>query len=290
MEQRASQIGQMQSDFTKMTQYATELQMYGGLKEIETTSSEAAKYIESLESGNHFDEKNLEVFISSDFKSILEDVESFGDININTTFSTLRLKTGRKHQPQHLVPSTDGGTANKTVLLDIEKNDIIQTFKLSHFCNGVAIDNNLVVISCVDESTLVNRNEYCRTILKSVKAYRMALLNGYIYGTNSFQNNVCCFKSTGELLWTFMHPDIASPHGITLDMKGFVYICSYRDHSIVVVSPDGKTSKTILSEADGIKHPKAIDIDRETGIMLVSCEASDDSNDKVYDTALVFKI
>lgn len=108
MEQIGSQIGQMQSDFLKMTQYATELQMYFGLKEIETKTSEAAKYIESLDSGDHFNEKNLEVKISSDLQSILENVESFGDIDINTTFSTLRLKSGRKDQAQHLVPNIHG--------------------------------------------------------------------------------------------------------------------------------------------------------------------------------------
>ncbi|CAG2225730.1 unnamed protein product [Mytilus edulis] len=117
LEKRASQIGKMQGDFLKMTQYATELQMYFGLKEIETTTSEAAKYIETLESGNHFDDKNLEINISSHLRSILENVESFGDININTTVSTLRLKTGRKDQAQHLISNIPGIEQIKPTLL-----------------------------------------------------------------------------------------------------------------------------------------------------------------------------
>ncbi|CAG2232743.1 unnamed protein product [Mytilus edulis] len=45
---QANQMSQLQSEFSKMTIYATELQMYVGLREIEKTTSEAAKYLEDL--------------------------------------------------------------------------------------------------------------------------------------------------------------------------------------------------------------------------------------------------
>ncbi|CAG2254036.1 TIF1G [Mytilus edulis] len=47
MEHQASRINQMQNQFTKMTQYATELQMYICLREI---ASQATKYFEDFES------------------------------------------------------------------------------------------------------------------------------------------------------------------------------------------------------------------------------------------------
>ncbi|VDI52464.1 Hypothetical predicted protein [Mytilus galloprovincialis] len=102
MEHQASRINQMQSQFTKMTQYATELQMYIGVREI---ASQATKYFEDFASA---EEKNLEVNISSALQSIFQNVKSFGDININTTASTLQIKTGRKDQAQHLVPKVPG--------------------------------------------------------------------------------------------------------------------------------------------------------------------------------------
>ncbi|CAC5374073.1 unnamed protein product [Mytilus coruscus] len=73
-----------------MTRDATELQMYVDLREIQKTSSQAAKYIENLESKNNFDEKNLEVIICSSLN--------------HTSQSTLRLKAGSKNQAQFLVP------------------------------------------------------------------------------------------------------------------------------------------------------------------------------------------
>ncbi|VDI16261.1 Hypothetical predicted protein [Mytilus galloprovincialis] len=102
---QANHISQLQSEFSKMTQYATGLQMYAGLREIEKTTSEAAKYLEDLKSGGRLDEVNLELNISTKLQSILKDVKSFGDINISSHPFTLQLKAGRKDQAQYLVPT-----------------------------------------------------------------------------------------------------------------------------------------------------------------------------------------
>ncbi|CAG2218122.1 unnamed protein product [Mytilus edulis] len=102
---QANQMSQLQSEFSKM-QYATKLQTYVGLREIEKTTSEAAKHLEDLKSGGQLDEVNLELTISSELQSILKDVKSFGDININTSPFTLQLKAVRKDQAQYLVHAT----------------------------------------------------------------------------------------------------------------------------------------------------------------------------------------
>ncbi|XP_063426841.1 uncharacterized protein LOC134710416 [Mytilus trossulus] len=369
MEQQASQIDQMQNQFTKMTQYATELQMYIGLREIEKTTTQGAKYLEDLENGDHVSEKNLEVNISSALQSILQDIKSFGDININTTSSTLRLKTSRKDQAQHLVPnvpvieqikpslltrltstidmklniwaclilpdgesitldrnkkqlllfSKDGifirkvisftkhpwgacfvrnytvavtlRSANQIALVDVKKDRIIQTIKLSHDCFGVASDGKTLVISSGgSQCTTVNLNDMSHTILEGMGLGSIALFQRNIYGINYHENKVCCYKITGEPLWTYQNPDIATPRGLSLDKNGFVYIASNGNNSIMVVSPDGKTCKKILSEADGIKDPWQIDINRETGMMIVSSRMSDNDSVTDYETAFVYTI
>ncbi|XP_063418737.1 uncharacterized protein LOC134701517 [Mytilus trossulus] len=372
-----NQINQLQSDFSKMTQYATELQMYVGLREIEKTTSEAAKYIDELKSGDNFEEKNLEVTISSDLQSILREVKSFGDIHVNTSQSNLQIKTGRKDQAQNLVPTfptigdikltmlrtltfpenmkltsapalrilpdgkylilnhdslfesdalllfgIDGiferkvftfteypycvcyvrnntvaatfGYTNKTVLVDVETKKVIQTIKVSHECGRVASDSKILVINSAEKITIVNLNDMSQTIVKGVGATHISLFGGNIYGTLFMENKVCCYKITGELLWTFQHQDIVGPEGIALDKYGFLYLASRKNNRIVVVSPDGKTCKTILSEADGINFPVSIDINRETGMMIVSRKVKKTSAKKVdsgdhYHTAIIYK-
>ncbi|XP_063442158.1 uncharacterized protein LOC134722468 [Mytilus trossulus] len=385
----ANRISQMQNEFSDMTQYATELQMYVGLREIEKTTSEAAKYIKDLKSGDQLDEVDLELTISSELNSILEDVKSFGDININTSPSTLQVKAGRNDQAQYVVPTIatmqqikpsllrqltipqdmksmkslkiyacrilpDGkylildshkaesnlllfsnagifmrqvvkfrgrsydscfvrnntvavalGIQNQTVLVDVKKNNIFKSIKLSQNCNSVASNGQVLVVSNNDTSTIVNLNDMSHRILGGVVGECVALFKGNIYASIYDDNKVCCYTHTGEALWTFMHDDIMSPQGLTLDKNGFVYVVS-SNKRVVVVSPDAKTCKTILSEADGIRNPWALDINRETRIMIVSTQIShdddddsddsddsdisDDSKTKSYQTAFVYKI
>ncbi|XP_071162050.1 uncharacterized protein [Mytilus edulis] len=369
MEQRASQINQMQSQFSETTQYTTELQRFIGLREIEKITSQTTKYIDDLESGDHFIEKNLEVNLSSALQSILQDVNSFGIININTTTSTLKMKAGRKDQAQNLIPKVPGveqikpslltrltiskdiksldiyaclilpdgksiildsnkkqlllfrndgifirkvvtftgyphdgclvmnnrvavalGLENQTVLVDVNRSKIIQSIKLSHECFGVASDGKTLVVSSGGQCTTVNLSDMSQTIIEGRGLNCISLFQGNIYRTDDSENEVCCYKVTGEPLWTFQHQYIVSPRGLTLDKNGFVYVASAGNNSIVVVSPDGKVCKTILSDADEIKDPYAIDINRETGLMIVSSDISGEKNEKSYQTCFVYKV
>ena len=178
--------------------------------------------------------------------------------------------------------------ANQIVLVDVDKNKIMNTTKLSHQCYGVASDGKTLVISSDDKCTRVNLIDMSQTNLEGVvKLKSISLFQGNIYGSVFYEDQVRCYKSTGELLWTFQSHDIDYSGGLAIDQNGFVFISSYEKNKIVVVSPDGKTSKTVISEADGIKSPVAIDINRETGLMLVSSDISDDNCDQ---TGFVYKI
>lgn len=368
LEQRTNEISQLQNGFSSMTKFASDLNMYFGLKEIEKITSETETYIEDLKNRETFDEKNLEVTISSSLQSIVRDVKSFGNIHINSSQSTLRIKTGRKAQAQNLSPICPGieeikptmlitltipddmksklkiracrilpdgkylildfqdesrlllfskmgmfirivmtftqrafdaclvrnktvavtlGLANKIALVDIKKNKISQEVKFSHVCSTVSSDGLIMVISGGSyTSTIVNLKDMSRTYLQGVVTDNVALFSANIYGIISKQ--VCCFTNSGERLWTFIPHDNIRPMAITLDGKGCVYVSFRENNSIVIVSPDGKNSKPILSEAGGIKFPSAIDFNREMGMLIVSSKTSDQF--KAFETTFVYKI
>ncbi|CAG2196812.1 unnamed protein product [Mytilus edulis] len=147
LEQRDNQISQLQSGFSEMTQLATELQMYIGLREIEKTTSEAATYIDALTKGDMFDEKNLDVTLSPSLLSILQDVKSFGDININTSQSTLKIKGGRNDQAQNLALTYPGFEEIKPTIL--RTLTIPDNSKLARIAAcRILPDGNYIILNC----------------------------------------------------------------------------------------------------------------------------------------------
>lgn len=355
IDDRSAEISNLHAEISQITQVATELQLYIGLEEIDEQTSEATQYIEDLEREGHLNEHDLEIELSADVQSILDDVESFGDIHITTSFCSVKVKAGRKHfvqmvskieqinpsllrtltvpdeirpidvnacrilpdgnflilnqyQNQLLLFTHDGiftGTvvtlnerandvclvrndkvavaftsckSNQTSLFDIEKNEITKTIELSHDCSAVTSDGQILVISsvCTKNSTIVNLDDMTHKNFEGVWGNRISLFKENIYCTDYKGDKIRCYKRTGTLLWTFVHNEISYPSGLALDINGFVYIASSENNTIVVVSPDGKTSKTIKSNADGVITPTGIDINRGTGIMIVSCQVNND--------------
>ncbi|CAG2211420.1 unnamed protein product [Mytilus edulis] len=317
-----------------MTKYATELQMFVGLMEMEKATSEVEIYIEDLKV-----------------------IKSFGEINITARCFSIQVKTGRKDQAQDLVStvprieqiqpllvrtlteeigpinvfacrilpdsnfiildnhkkqlllfSHDGifiktvvtfneftgdlclvenntvavtfesNVKNQTALVDMEKNEISKTIEISHDCLGVTCDFQMLVISGVGskKSTMVNLKDMSQNILEGVWGNRILLYKDKIYCIDSKQHKVNCYERTGEHIWTFMDNEINNPCGLALDINGFVYIASSGKSTIVVVSPDATTSKTIRQEAEGMIKPIGIDIHRNTGMMIVPCQIRED--------------
>ncbi|CAC5374953.1 unnamed protein product [Mytilus coruscus] len=104
VDKRAKKIRKLRNEFSNMTKYATELQTYVGLKQIEKITSQEGNYIEDLKRGSDLKERNLHVTTSPALASILRDVKSFGEISVDTRPCNVKANAGRKDQAQYLVP------------------------------------------------------------------------------------------------------------------------------------------------------------------------------------------
>ncbi|VDI34659.1 Hypothetical predicted protein [Mytilus galloprovincialis] len=345
---RAKHIRILQNEFSNMTKYATELQTYIGLKEIEKVTSKEANYMEDLKRGPDLNERTLLVTTSPALAPILHDIKSFGEITINTRPCNVQVNAGRKDQAQYLVPSSmldqvkpsfintlkvpggkqmrfvdccilpdnnclvldairksllmfrNDGTfissiltfkedpdtvcfvKNGTVsvsfyrscavaLVDIVQSKVIRHFKFSHPCYGVSSDGQVMVIAkpTTQNVIVINLQDDSKEKLRGINLHNISLFMGNIYGTNAWNNTVSCYKLSGEMLWTFKHVDIVTPVGIALDQNGFIYVACRGSNNIVVVSPDGKSCRTILNQDNGINTPQSVAIDVKSGIMLV---------------------
>jgi sugar lactone lactonase YvrE len=72
------------------------------------------------------------------------------------------------------------------------------------------------------------------------------------------QNDIKCFTPSGDVLWRFRHNSMLSPHQISVDRDGFIYVSCYKSNNIFVISSDGQNGKEILDSANGLVNPTTL--------------------------------
>jgi DNA-binding beta-propeller fold protein YncE len=90
------------------------------------------------------------------------------------------------------------------------------------------------------------------------------------YYTNTNTNTVTCCDLHGTIQWEFKdYRVLIGPHGISVDNDGNVYVVGYISNNVVVISPDGKHHRQLLSSMDGLLCPIVLDYDKSTNRLLV---------------------
>ena len=70
----------------------------------------------------------------------------------------------------------------------------------------------------------------------------------------------------GKEIWRFQDPSLLrSPRGVVVDNHGFVYVAGEHSGNIVVISPDGNSSK----EVSQISYPRAMCYDKNENKIIV---------------------
>ena len=61
-----------------------------------------------------------------------------------------------------------------------------------------------------------------------------------------------------------------TPRGITVDDYGNVYVIDANPVNVIVIFPDGKEHRQLLSKADRLSNARALHHDRQTRQLLVA--------------------
>ena len=92
-----------------------------------------------------------------------------------------------------------------------------------------------------------------------------------IYQANTNINTITCYTIKGDKLWEYKDEFVLSnPMGVTVDNDGNVYVTSCSSNSVVVIEPDGRQGREILSSDDGLKLPRGIYFDKSKNCLLVT--------------------
>ena len=123
------------------------------------------------------------------------------------------------------------------------------------FC---AIGKGLTKVDLKDEN-IVEIVAFATDICSRVTSFKDRL-----YYTDSIRSEVVCCDINGTILWTFTDKSVLNaPSSITVDDYGHVYVVGANPVNVIVISPDGKEHRQLLSKADRLDNPRALHYDRQ---------------------------
>jgi hypothetical protein len=88
--------------------------------------------------------------------------------------------------------------------------------------------------------------------------------NKLLYTSNT--ETVSCCDMNGKEIWRFQDTlSLRTPRGVVVDNNGFVFVAGEKSGNIVMISPDGKSSKEVYQ----ISNPRAMCYDKDNNKILV---------------------
>ncbi|CAG2222995.1 unnamed protein product [Mytilus edulis] len=90
-----------------------------------------------------------------------------------------------------------------------------------------------------------------------------------IFYTDYATGNVHCCLINGEEFWQFGSKNIRRPRGLAVDNHNNVYVVGFGSNNLSIIQHDGKNSRTLLTESDGLFNPRDVYYDKEKRTLLI---------------------
>ncbi|XP_071169026.1 transcription intermediary factor 1-alpha-like [Mytilus edulis] len=165
--------------------------------------------------------------------------------------------------------------SNQMQIINVSANIVDRTIKMAGNCYGLChSDDHLLYCDTGRGIQKVNMSDNCSSTLVndntlSTRSY-VATYKDKMFYTNNSKHTVTCCSLTGEKMWEYKDQLVSSPRGIDVDKDSNVYIASYGNDSIIVLSSDGKQARKLLGSDDGISKPYGLAFDTKKENLLVA--------------------
>ncbi|XP_071168981.1 E3 ubiquitin-protein ligase TRIM71-like [Mytilus edulis] len=167
-------------------------------------------------------------------------------------------------------------TVSKQIqIIKVSTKTVDRTIQTAGNCFGLCYSYDHLLYCDTDRGIQkVNMSDNCSSTLvkdNTLSAWSyIASSKDRIFYTNYSTHKVTCCSLTGEKIWENKEQLIRSPRGISVDKDSNVYITSFGNKSIVVLSPDGKQARKLLGKDDGIGDPFGLAFDVKKENLLVA--------------------
>ena len=168
----------------------------------------------------------------------------------------------------------------EVVFVNVITNTITNTVDMGHKCWGTDFTMNRLAIRVIQRPTSnhIVYLDHKGTLIDRVKipgknSVHISLRDDTIQCTDWKTNTIYCYTLTGQQTWAFKDENVLrEPMGIALDKHRNVYVAGKGTNNVVVLSPDGKNCKQILTKSDGLNKPIALRINIDRSELLVCNE------------------
>ncbi len=191
----------------------------------------------------------------------------------SSTYDTVYIRDNNS-----VAVSSGWGNNRCITIIDIESQKVVTTISMDTLIIGMAV-RGTAIYYCAREKGLKMLNlsdKSVSDIIKSVMSdvYYLATSGDKLYYSNYNTGTVTCCDLHGATQWEFKDKCILQcPRGITVDNDGNVYVVGCYSNNVVVISPDGKRHRQLLSSKDGLVKPGVLDYDKFTNRLIVVNES-----------------
>ncbi|XP_052103843.1 uncharacterized protein LOC127737295 [Mytilus californianus] len=149
------------------------------------------------------------------------------------------------------------GESKRMDILNIENGTVIKTTDIKGSCWGLSCHDNRIYVLVESEGIVVmdTSGKMLNTIKCNVSCFDIAAVKDRIYYTDYVENTVHCCSMTGDEIWVFSDKYLVCPRGISVDNIHNVFVAGLVSNNLFIIQNDGKVSKMLLTESDGLNHP-----------------------------------
>ncbi|XP_071155116.1 uncharacterized protein [Mytilus edulis] len=151
-----------------------------------------------------------------------------------------------------------------------------KTVKCSDNCWGISYqDQKLYVIVFGQGIVVMDLNgKTLNTIDIHVSSvYNITATSDRIYYTDIDSDTVHCCSMTGQEIWVFKDKSISFPRGLSVDSNQNVFVVGEDFNNLTLIQHDGKDSKVLLTDSNGLKSPNVVHYNKQKKIICLGYKA-----------------